>query len=188
FEPTRPMPLRQLLRSLSEPARAPSDDWVQHTDYFAGKDAIAGGDAAAARDAFSRVLAERPGQLDARAGLAPALHLLGDPGAGRVVEEVLGLALAGSKDLLLVTLDELGPAAEAGVLRPPIAWRVAQGLDAGGDGQLARPYFQVACGSDGLLGLKARVRSLELGPEPLGSAPSTAAERPGREPEPHRRA
>ena len=73
--------LRNLLKTLTPPARERPGEWVQHPDYFVGKEALARDDAAAARDAFLRVLAERPDQLDARAGLARATYLLGDPQA-----------------------------------------------------------------------------------------------------------
>src|SRR5262249_62247273 len=98
-------------------------------------------------DARPRLRSARAHQLAAGAGAPQALRPLGEPGAAAMVEEVLGQALAGSRGLLLVTLEELGPAAEARALRPPIAWRVAQRLDAGGDRGGARPHLQVARGS-----------------------------------------
>lgn len=162
-------------------------EWSQHSEYFVGKEALSKDDAAAAREAFSRVLAERPDQLDAKAGLARAGFLLGDPGSGALVEQVLAQAIGGTTELLRVTLEELGPAAEARVLRPTIAWRVAQRLDAEGDRQGARPYYEMAASADGLVGLKARVRSLELDPEPKVPALSAAANLTASEPELQRR-
>jgi hypothetical protein len=179
--------LRNLLKSVTPQTRERSGDWVQHADYFVGAEALAKDDAAAAREAFSRVLAERPDQLDARAGLARANFLLGDPGALLQVDEVLGRALAGTTELLRVTLEELGPAAEARALRPAMAWRVAQRLDADGDTGGARPFYEVATRLDGLVGHKARVRSLELDPEPTAEALHSVAGLTEHEPELHKR-
>jgi len=179
--------LRNFLKSVTPPTRERPGDWVQHPDYFVGAEALAKNDATAAREAFSRVLAERPDQLDARAGLARATFLLGDPGALLQVDEVLGRALAGTTELLRVTLEELGPAAEARALRPALAWRVAQRLDADGDRDGARPFYEVATRVDGLVGLKARVRSLELDPEPKLEALSSVAQLTSHEPELHKR-
>jgi hypothetical protein len=176
--------LRNILKTLvTPPAKERPGDWTQHPDYFVGKEALANDDAASAREAFSRVLAERPQQLDARAGLARAGFALGDPGALTLVDQVLDAALAGTTELLRVTLEELGPAAEALALRPIAAWRVAQRLDADGDRDGARPYYEVALRSDGLVGLKARVRALELDPEPTIPMLSAAADLTAREPE-----
>jgi len=175
--------LRNFLKTMTPPARERPGDWSQHPDYFVGKEALARDDAAAARDAFSRVLAERPDQLDAKAGLARAGFLLGDPEVSGMVEEVLAQALAGTTELLRVTLEELGPAAGASALRPTPAWRIAQRLDADGDGAGARPYYGAAARADGLVGLKARVRSLELDPAPKLPELSAAAERTASEPE-----
>jgi hypothetical protein len=179
--------LRNLLKSVTPPTRERPGDWVQHPDYFVGTEALAKNDVPAAREAFTRVLAERPDQLDAKAGLSRATFLLGDPGALLLVDEVLGRALAGTTELLRVTLDELGPAAEARALRPALAWRVAQRLDADGDGGGARPFYEVATRVDGLVGLKARVRSLELDPEPKVEALSSVAKLTAHEPELHKR-
>ena len=179
--------LRNFLKTLTPPARERAGDWVQHPDYFVGKDALARDDAAAARDAFLRVLAERPDQLDARAGLARATYLLGDPQALAQADEVLTRALAGTTELLRVTLEELGAAGEARALRPAVAWRVAQRLDAEGDGDGARAFYEVATRADALVGLKARVRALELDPEPNARTLSVAAELTAREPELHKR-
>jgi len=181
--------LRNLLRSMTPnpPARERPGEWTQHPEYFAGKEALARNDAAAAREAFARVVAERPDQLDARAGLARAGQMLGDPGTGALTEDVLQQALGGTTELLRVTLEELGPAAEPGLLRPPIAWRVAQRLDADGDPAGSRAYYQVAAAADGLVGLKARVRSLELDPQPAVAALTAAADATAREPELQRR-
>jgi hypothetical protein len=85
--------------------------------------------------------------------------------------------------LLRVTLEELGPAAEAPALRPTAAWRVAQRLDADGDPTSARPYYDVASRADGLVGLKAQVRALELDPQPKVPALSAASELTAGEPE-----
>jgi hypothetical protein len=179
--------LRNLLKTITPPARERAGDWVQHPDYFLGREALAKDDAAAAREAFLRVLVERPEQLDAKAGLALATYLLGDPGALAQVDEVLTRALGGTTELLRVTLVELGPSAEARALRPSLAWRVAQRLDTDVDGSGARPYYDVASRADGLMGLKARVRSLELDPEPTVPALSAAAELTKQEPELHKR-
>jgi hypothetical protein len=157
--------LRNFLKTLTPPARERAGDWVQHPDYFVAKEAIAKDDPAAARDAFLRVLAERPEQLDAKAGLARATYLLGDTGALALTDEVLTLALAGTTELLRVTLEELGPAGEARALRP------------------ARAFYEVATRADGLMGLKARVRALELESEPKPPALSTAADLTAHEPE-----
>jgi len=175
--------LRNFLKTLTPPARERAGDWVQHPDYFVAKEAIAKDDPAAARDAFLRVLAERPEQLDAKAGLARATYLLGDTGALALTDEVLTLALAGTTELLRVTLEELGPAGEARALRPALAWRVAQRLDADADGDGARAFYEVATRADGLMGLKARVRALELESEPKPPALSTAADLTAHEPE-----
>jgi len=176
--------LRNILKTLvTPPAKERPGDWTQHPDYFVGKEALAKDDAASAREAFSRVLAERPQQLDARAGLARAEFALGDPGALTLVDQVLDDALAGTTELLRVTLEELGPSAAALALRPITAWRVAQRLDADGDRDGARPYYEVASRSDGLVGLKARVRALELDPEPTVPLLSAAADLTAREPE-----
>ena len=175
--------LRNFLKTLTPPARERPGDWVQHPDYFVGKEALGKDDPVAARDAFLRVLAERPEQLDAKAGLARATYLLGDPGALAQADEVLTRALAGTTELLRVTLEELGPAGEARGLRPSLAWRVAQRLDADADGNGARPFYEVAARADGLVGLKARVRSLELDPEPKMPALATAADLTKHEPE-----
>ncbi len=175
--------LRNFLKTITPPARERPGDWTQHPDYFVGKEALSKDDPRAARDAFSRVVAERPEQLDAKSGLARATFLLGDPGALALVDEVLARALAGTTELLRVTLEELGPAAEPPALRPPLAWRVGQRLDADGDGTGARPYYEVAVRADGLIGLKARVRLLELDPEPKVAALSAAADLTAREPE-----
>ena len=175
--------LRNFLKTLTPPARERPGDWVQHPEYFVAKEALAKDDASAARDAFLRVLAERPEQLDAKAGLARATYLLGDTGALALTDEVLTLALAGTTELLRVTLEELGPAGEARALRPSLAWRVAQRLDADADGNGARPFYEVATRADGLMGLKARVRALELEPEPKAPALSTAADLTAHEPE-----
>ena len=69
--------LRNFLKTLTPPARERPGDWVQHPEYFVAKEALGRNDAAAARDAFLRVLADRPEQLDAKAGLAQATYLLG---------------------------------------------------------------------------------------------------------------
>ncbi len=176
--------LRNILKTLvTPPAKERPGDWAQHPDYFVAKDALASGDAATAREVFARVVAERPRQLDARAGLARAGFVLGDPGALPLVDEVLGEALGGTTELLRVTLEELGPSADALALRPPSAWRVAQRLDADGDHAAARPYYDVASRADGLMGLKARVRALELDPEPTVPVLSAAADLTAREPE-----
>ncbi|HEY1905672.1 MAG TPA: hypothetical protein VGG91_06505 [Myxococcaceae bacterium] len=179
--------LRNLLKSVTPPTRERPGDWVQHPDYFVGTEALAKNDATAAHEAFSRVLAERPDQLDARAGLARATFLLGDPGALLQVDEVLGRALAGTTELLRVTLEELGPAAEARALRPALAWRVAQRLDADGDRDGAPPFYEVATRMEGLVGHKARVRSLELDPEPRVEALHSVARLTEHEPELHKR-
>ena len=175
--------LRNFLKTITPPARERPGDWTQHPDYFVGREALSKDDAAAAREAFSRVVAQRPDQLDAKAGLARANFALGDPGALALVDEVLAQALAGTTELLRVTLEELGPAGEAPALRPSMAWRVAQRLDSDGDHSGPRPYYEVAARTDGLVGLKARVRSLELDPEPQISALSAAADLTAREPE-----
>ena len=176
--------LRNFLKTVvTPPVKERSGEWIQHPDYFAGKEALARDDAAAAREAFARVLADRPQQLDARAGLARATFALGDPGALTLVDEVLGAALGGTTELLRVTLEELGPAAEATALRPGVAWRIAQRLDAEGDHAGARSYYGVALRADGLVGLKARVRALELEPLPTVPALSAAAEATAGEPE-----
>src|SRR5215470_2890574 len=158
--------LRNFLKSLTPPARERPGEWTQHPDYFVAKEALAKDDAAAARDAFLRVLAERPDQLDAKAGLARATYLLGDPDALAQTDDVLTRALGGTTELLRVTLEELGAAGEPRALRPALAWRVGQRLDAEGDSHLARPFYEVATRAEGLVGLKARVRSLELDPKP----------------------
>ncbi len=175
--------LRNLLRTITPPARERPGDWTQHPAYFAGREALSKDDFAAARDAFARVLAERPDQLDAKAGLARARLALGDPETGALSEEVLARALAGTTELLRVTLEELGPAGEAPAIRPALAWRVAQRLDADGDRDAARPYYDVARGAGGLVGLKARVRSLELDPGPAPDAVREAARLTAGEPE-----
>ena len=179
--------LRKLLKTLTPPARERPGDWVQHPDYFVAKEALARDDAAAARAAFLRVLADRPEQLDAKAGLARATYLLGDPQALAQTDDVLTRALTGTTELLRVTLEELGAAGEARALRPGIAWRVAQRLDADGEGNDARVFYEVATRTDGLVGLKARVRVLELDPEPNVRALSVAAELTAGEPELHKR-
>src|SRR5215470_5791385 len=99
------------------PARDRPGEWTQHPEYFAATEALGRNDAAGARAAFARVLTERPDQLDAKAGLARASFLLGEPTASTLTEEVLHQALNGSTELLRVTLEELGPAVEARVLR-----------------------------------------------------------------------
>jgi len=179
--------LRNFLKTLTPPARERPGEWVQHPDYFVGMEALARDDAAAARDAFLRVLAERPDQLDARAALARATYLLGDPQALARTDEVLTRALAGTTELLRVTLEELGAAGEARALRPALAWRVAQRLDADGEANDARAFYEVATRADGLVGLKARIRTLELDPEPNVRALSVAADLTAREPELHKR-
>jgi hypothetical protein len=60
---------------------------------------------------------------------------------------------------------------------------VAQRLDADADGSGARPFYEVAARADGLMGLKARVRSLELDPGPEAKALATAADLAKHEPE-----
>jgi hypothetical protein len=175
--------LRNFLKTITPPARERAGDWVQHPDYFVGKEALAKDDTTGARQAFLRVLAERPEQLDAKAGLALATYLLGDPEALAQVDDVLTRALGGTTELLRVMLAELGPAAEARALRPSLAWRVAQRLDTDADASGARVYYEVASRADGLMGLKARVRSLELEPEPALPALSAAAELVKQEPE-----
>ena len=175
--------LRNLLKTMTPPARERPGDWTQHPDYFLGREALSKDDPAAAREAFSRMLAERPDQLDAKAGLARAIFLLDDPEAAALVEEVLAQALAGTTELLRVTLEDLGPAAAPPALRGPLAWRVAQRLEADGDRAAVRPYYEVAVRVEGLVGLKARVRLLELDPEPKVAALSAAAELTAREPE-----
>ncbi|HZW88076.1 MAG TPA: hypothetical protein VFF12_03275 [Myxococcaceae bacterium] len=179
--------LRNFLKTLTPPARERPGDWVQHPEYFVGKEALARDDAAAARDAFLRVLAERPDQLDAKAGLARASYLLGDTQSLAQVDDVLTRALSGTTELLRVTLEELGPAGEPRALRPSIAWRVAQRLEADGVGDEARSFYEVAVRSDGLVGLKARVRALELDPKPDARALSVAADLTAREPELNKR-
>jgi hypothetical protein len=179
--------LRNFLKTLTPPARDRPGDWVQHPEYFVAKEALARNDAAAARDAFLRVLAERPEQLDAKAGLAQATYLLGDPQALAQTDEVLSRALAGTTELLRVTLEELGAAGEARALRPALAWRVGQRLEADGDANSARTFYEVATRADGLVGLKARVRALELDSEPNVRALSVAADLTAREPELHKR-
>lgn len=161
--------------------------WSQHPHFFDGLDALARGDAAEARRCFQRVVAERPDQLDAKAGLARAGFELHHPAARAEVQTVLASALAGGADLLRDTLEQLGPAAQAGQLRPAIAWRVAQGLDAAGDARSARPYYDVAAGLEGLLGLKARVRALELDPAPASSTLMAVSEEAAAHPELQRR-
>ncbi len=176
--------LRNILKTfVTPPVKERPGDWTQHPDYFVAKEALANDDAATAREVFARVLGERPQQLDAKAGLARASFLLGDPGALTLVDEVLGAALAGTTELLRVTLEELGPAAAAPALRPSGAWRVAQRLDADGDPAGARPYYDVASRAGGLVGLKAQVRALELDPEPKLPALSAASELTAGEPE-----
>ena len=160
-------------RKFLAPAVEKHVGWSQHPDYFAGVEALERGDPAAARQAFYRVARERPDQLDARAGLARACMELGEPGAQAEVEAVLARALAGGTELLIETLDQLGPAADAGRLRQGQAWRVAQALDAAGRTRTARPYYDVAARMDGLVGVKARLRALEL--EPVPDAASVAA-------------
>jgi hypothetical protein len=179
--------LRNFLKTLTPPARERPDDWTQHPDYFLAKEALAKDDAATARDAFLRVLAERPDQLDAKAGLARATYLLGDPQALAQTDEVLTRALAGTTELLRVTLEELGPAGEARALRPALAWRVGQRLDAEGDANDARAFYEVATRADGLVGLKARIRALELDPAPNVRTLNIAADLTAREPELHKR-
>jgi len=153
--------LRNLLKTLTPPARERPGEWVQHPDYFVGKEALARDDAAAARDAFL-------------------------PQALAQTDEVLTRALAGTTELLRVTLEELGAAGEARALRPAVAWRVAQRLDADGEAD-ARAFYEVATRADGLVGLKARIRALELDPEPNVRALSVAADLTAREPELHKR-
>ena len=138
--------------------------WSQHPEFFAGMEALGRGDAVAARRAFQRVVAERPDQLDARAGLARAGTELGDPGAQADLEGVLAKALGAGPEVLRDTLEQLGPAADPARLRPAIAWRVAQSLDAAGDTGAARAYHAAARKLAGLVGLKARLRALELDP------------------------
>ena len=48
--------LRNLLKTLTPPARERPDDWAQHPDYFVGKEALGKDDPAAARDAFLRAM------------------------------------------------------------------------------------------------------------------------------------
>jgi hypothetical protein len=179
--------LRNFLKTLTPPARERPGDWVQHPEYFVGREALARNDAAAARDAFLRVLAERPEQLDAKAGLAQATYLLGDPLALAQTDEVLSRALSGTTELLRVTLEELGAAGEARALRPALAWRVGQRLEADGEVNGARAFYEVATRADGLVGLKARVRALELDPEPSVRTLTVVADLTAREPELHKR-
>ena len=140
--------------------------WSQHPEFFVGMEALSRGDAASARRAFRTVVSERPDQLDARVGLARANVELGDPGARAELEGVVARVLAAGPDVLRDTLEQLGPVAEPGRLRPAIAWRVAQSLDAAGDTRAARQYYAPAGKLDGLVGLKARLRALELDPAP----------------------
>jgi membrane associated rhomboid family serine protease len=174
-------------RKFVAPAVERQVGWAQHPEFFVGEEALARGDATRARQAFARVAAERPDQLDARAGLARASFELGEPGARAEVENVLGRALAGGRDLLTTTLEQLGPAAEPSRLRQAMAWRVAQALDAAGDTRSARPYYDVAARMEGLVGLKARVRALELDPVPDPAAISRVAQQGLAEPELQRR-
>ena len=113
-------------------------------EYFVGKEALGKDDPVAARDAFPRVLAERPEQLDAKAGLARADVPARRPRRAGTGGQVLTRALGGTTELLRVTLEELGPAGEARA--PPPVPRLARGAAAGrrGDGNGARPYYEVA--------------------------------------------
>jgi len=140
--------------------------WSQHPEFFVGVEALERGDPESARRAFQAVLSERPDQLDARVGFARASMELGHPGARAELEGVVARVLAAGPDALRDTLEQLGPVAEPDRLRPAIAWRVAQTLDAAGDTQVARRYYAPAGKLEGLVGLKARLRALELDPAP----------------------
>jgi hypothetical protein len=140
--------------------------WSQHPEFFVGIEALERGDPESARRAFQAVLSERPDQLDARVGVARASMELGHPGARAELEGVLARVLAAGPDVLRDTLEQLGPVAEPDRLRPATAWRVAQTLDAAGDTGAARRYYAPARKLEGLVGLKARLRALELDPAP----------------------
>ena len=157
--------------------------WSQHPEFFAGMEALGRGDAVAARRAFQRVVSERPDQLDARAGLVRAGMELGDPGARAELEGVLAKALGAGPEVLRDTLEQLGPAAEPAGLRPAIAWRLAQTLDAAGDTGTARGYYVPARKLAGLVGLKARLRALELDPAPSSEEVNEVAAEAGSIPE-----
>ena len=157
--------------------------WSQHPEFFAGMEALGRGDAVAARRAFQRVVTERPDQLDARAGLARAGTELGDPGARAELEGVLAKALGAGPEVLRDTLEQLGPAADPAQLRPAIAWRVAQSLDVAGDTGAARGYYAPARKLAGLVGLKARLRVLELDPSASSEEVNEVAAEAGSIPE-----
>lgn len=157
--------------------------WSQHPEFFAGMEALARGDPGAARRAFKKVLTERPDQLDARVGLVRASIELGDPGAQAELEGVVAKVLAAGPDAVRDTLEQLGPAAEPDRLRPAIAWRIAQCLDAAGDTRAARGYYAPARKLAGLVGLKARLRALELDPTPSAEDVNAVRAEAGRIPE-----
>jgi membrane associated rhomboid family serine protease len=157
--------------------------WSQHPEFFVGIEALARGDPESARRAFQAVLSERPDQLDARVGLARARVELGAPGARADLEGVVARVLAAGPDVLRDTLEQLGPVAEPDRLRPAIAWRVAQALDAAGDMQPARRYYAPARKLEGLVGLKARLRALELDPAPSPEEVNAVRTEAGRIPE-----
>ena len=157
--------------------------WSQHPEFFVGIEALERGDPAAARRAFQAVLSERPDQLDARIGLARASMELGDPGARAELEAVVAGVLAAGPEALRNALEQLGPVAEPDRLRPAMAWRVAQTLDAAGDTRAARQYYAPARKLEGLVGLKARLRALELDPAPSPEEVDAVRAEAGRIPE-----
>ena len=157
--------------------------WSQHPEFFVGVEALERGDAAAARRAFQTVVSERPDQLDARAGLARAGMELGEPGARAELEHVLTRALAASPDVLREVVEQLAPVTEPDRLRPALAWRLAQALDAAGEAPAARRFYEPARKLEGLVGLKARLRALELDPAPSAAEVNEVAFEAGTVPE-----
>jgi membrane associated rhomboid family serine protease len=138
--------------------------WTQHPGVERGQGLLAEGDQAGARRAFAGALEAQPLNRDAALGLARLELEAGHLEAGsRTLERALTADMArNDPEAIRVTVEELGAAFAPAALKPAIAYRVAQALDAGGNAALAERTYAACGGGGGTLGAKALLRAAEL--------------------------
>jgi membrane associated rhomboid family serine protease len=140
---------------------------AQHPALEQGQAALDRGDRAAAAGFFRQVLAARPDDPDAEVGLARIeLHDEGTvPAATTRLERLFTRLLARNEGSLVVHYcRELGPLLPSGAFRPPFAFRLADAIAAGveGDRPLAVPLYERAATAGGLIAAKALVRAAQV--------------------------
>jgi hypothetical protein len=138
--------------------------WVQHPGVERAERLLAEGDRRGAHVALEEVLKTQPHNRDAAVALARMELEAGHPQAGsRLLERALSADITrNDNDLMRATVEELGAAFAPAALKPAIAYRVAQALEAGGNPALAERTYAASGAAGGALGAKALLRAAEL--------------------------